>query len=161
MDKEKILKDFLKLKKEGLIEENFSSFDELVQVLSDMFEDMYSKYSDAQEAYCDLDDDLDNCLSKNGAVYCLGTKEWEVKIDNIDEKAKEQLYKNWNDYYNSEINDIDDLVSAISHRIMKDMSNAGCDVHNALAMIINDVFGECNCIYVDIGEESPRIEFLF
>lgn len=160
MTKEMIFNDFLKLKEEGVLDEKFSTYDELLAVLSEMFQDKYSKYPDAQEAFDDLDDDLNGLLTKNCGVYSLGTKEWEIKIEQMNEKTKEKHIKDWNEYYGSEIKDLDDLADSITHRVMKDMSNAGCDVYNALAMIIDDVFGETNLIYVDLGEENPRIEFL-
>lgn len=37
MNKDVILRDFLKLKEEGLIKENFSTYEELLDVLSEMF----------------------------------------------------------------------------------------------------------------------------
>lgn len=158
---DKILKDFLKLKEEGVIREDFSSIDELEDVLSQMFSDEYDRASDAQEAFDDLNDELNGLLNKHCAVYCLGTKEWSIICSS---EASEELIKKsideWNDYYDKNVADIDDLCSSINVRVMKDMSNCGCDVYNALAMICDDVFGDENPFYVDCGEPNPRISFL-
>lgn len=161
---DKILKDFLKLKKKGVIREDFSSIDELEDVLSQMFSDEYDRASDAQEAFDDLNDELNGLLNKHCAVYCLGTKEWSIVCSS---EASEELIKKsidkWNDYYGKNVANIDGLCSSINFRVMNDMSNCGCDAYNALSMICDDVFAfdsENNPFYVDCGEPNPRISFL-
>lgn len=47
MNKNFILNDFLKLKEDGVIKEMFSTYEELLDVLSEMFSDMYHRSSDA------------------------------------------------------------------------------------------------------------------
>ena len=161
MEKQLILKEFLKLKNEGVITEDFSTYEELLDVLSEKFSENYDSSSDAQEAFDDLDDELDGILNKFSGVYSLGTKEWSIHCSSEASKdAIEELISKWNSYYAYEVTDVDELCSAIEHRVLKDMCNCGCDVHNALAMLCNDVFGEDDLIYVDIGESNPRISFL-
>lgn len=161
MNKNTILKDFLELKKEGIIEEPFSNYEELLDVLSNMFEEEYEKYSDAQEAYDNIDDTLNGLLNKHCGVYTLGSKEWEIICSNeATQETINNMITDWNEYYGTSISDINDLCGSVTHRVMKDMSNAGCDVYNALAMICNDVFTGKNALSVDIGELNPRIYFL-
>ena len=162
---DKILKDFLKLKGKGIIIEDFSSIDELENVLSQMFSDEYDKVSDAQEAFDNLDDELNGLLNEHCAVYHLGIKEWSIVCSS---EASEELIKKsinqWNDYYDKNISDIDELCSAIEYRVTKDMCNCGCDAYNALSMICDDVFAldsENNPFYVDCGESNLRISFLY
>lgn len=161
MNKNNILKDFLKLKEDGVIEKSFSTYEELLDVLSEMFSDIYDRSSDAQEAFDDLDYDLDGLLNKYCGVYTLGTKEWTINssIDASDEIIK-QAIQDWNSYYRDSLSTIDELCDGITHRVMKDMSNCGCDVHNALAMLCDDVFSQEHPFFVDLGEEDPRISFL-
>lgn len=160
MNKNAIMNDFMKAKEEGLIEDNFNTYEELLDVLSEMFSDIYDKSSDAQEAFDDLDYELDGLLNKNCAVYTLGTKEWEIMCSaEASEDIIKQSINEWNQNY-SNVEDINDLCDSITHRILKDMSNCGCDVHNALAMICNEVFTNEDIFYIDLGEENPRISFL-
>lgn len=158
--KEAILKDFRKLREEGLIKDDFSSYEELLDVLSEMFANQYEGYSDAQEAFDDLNDYLEGKLNEHCGVYTLGTEEWHIKIDVKEPEKLNALMKQWGEYYGS-VSDADDLASSMEHRVMKDMSNVGCDVHNALAMLCSEVFDEYDSsIYADIGESNPRIDFL-
>lgn len=162
---DKILKDFLKLKEEGVIREDFSSIDELEYVLSQMFSDEYDRASDAQEAFDDLNNELDGLLYEHGAVYHLGDKEWEIVCSSeVSEEVIEKIINQWNNYYGKDISDINDLCSAIEYRVTKDMGNCGCDAYNALSMICDDVFAfdsENNPFYVDCGESNLRISFLY
>ena len=161
MKKDCILKDFLKLKKDGIIKESFSTYEELLNVLSDMFSDIYNKSSDAQEAFDDLNDNLDGFLNKHCGVYTLGIQEWTIKIyTEASNETIEQSIQDWNSYYCDSLSSIDELCDSITHRIIKDMSNCGCDVYNALTMLCEDVFGESHPFFVDLGEENPRISFL-
>lgn len=160
MKKELIMQDFKKLREEGVLTKDFNTYEELLEVLSEMFTDVYYHNSDAQEAFDELDDELDGLLNKHTGVYYLGTNEWSIELDTRDDTKIKELIKEWNSYYGSNIESIEDLTSAIEHRVCKDMSNAGCDVFNALAMLCNDVFSEPDIAIVDIGDENPRIEFL-
>ena len=161
MNKDVILKEFLELKKDGGINEKFSSFEELVNVLSQMFEEEYESSSDAQEAYNCLNDNLEGLLGKHCAVYKLGTEEWSIDCDS---KATKESIKNvitkWNDYYGSKNTTIEGVCDAITHKVMKTTSNYGCDAHNALFEICLDVFEDGHPFFVNIGDENPRIEFL-
>lgn len=161
MNKNFILNDFLKLKEDGVIKEMFSTYEELLDVLSEMFSDMYHRSSDAQEAFDDLNDNLDGLLNKHCGVYTLGTKEWSItsSLEASDSVVAKSI-QDWNDYYGANLKSIDEVCDAIDHRVMKDMSNCGCDVHNALAMLCEDVFGGEHPFFVDLGEEDPRISFL-
>lgn len=161
---DKILKDFLKLKEEGVIREDFSSIDELEDVLSQMFSDEYDRASDAQEAFNNLNDELNGLLNKHCAVYCLGTKEGSIVCSSeASEELIEKSINEWNDYYDENISDIDELCSVIEHRVTEGKCNCGCDAYNALSMICDDVFAfdnKNNPFYVDCGEPNPRISFL-
>lgn len=161
--REAILKDFKKLREDGLIKEDFTNYKELLDVLSEIFAHQYEEYSDAQDAFDDLNDYLDGKLNQHRGVYTLGTEEWRIKIDVKEPEKLNDLMEQWGKCYGS-VSDADDLASSIEHRVMKDMSNAGCDVYNALDMICSEVFDEVDnidsFIYVDMGEPSPRIDFL-
>lgn len=161
MNKNFILNDFLKLKEDGVIKKPFSTYEELLDVLSEMFSYVYDRSSDAQEAFDDLNNDLDGLLNKHYGVYTLGTKEWNISSSlEASDVAIAQSIQDWNDYYGSNLKSIDEVCDAIDRRVMKDMSNCGCDVHNALAMLCVDVFTEEHPFFVDLGEEDPRISFL-
>ena len=161
MNKNVIVEDFKKLSEGGIIERMFSSYDELLDVLSEMFSDEYEKESDAQDAFNNLDEELGGLLGKYCAVYTLGTKEWVIECSGDVSKEKiEEVIASWNDYYDDNLADINDLCDSITHRVMKDMSNCGCDVYNALSALCDDVFGDGHPFYVDLGDENPRISFL-
>lgn len=161
MNKDVVLKEFLELKERGLIKDSFSTYEELLDVLSDMFTNEYEHSDDAQDAYNDLDDALENKISKFCGVYTLGSEEWDICFnENISIEEKETALNQWNEYYCSDNSSIDDLTSSIIHRVMKDMCNCGCDVYNALSMIIDDVFEGKELFFVNIGELNPRIDFM-
>lgn len=161
MNKNAILNDFLKLKEEGVIVDSFSTFDELLDVLSDMFAEEVEDSSDAQEAYDNLNDALGGIIEKHCGVYSLGTKDWSIECSTDNSKELiSQLIQKWNDYYDDKITDIDELCSSLTRRVGKDMCNAGCDVHNALSMISDDVFVGKHPFFVELGEKNPRISFL-
>ena len=161
MNKNNIVSDFLKLREEGIIKENFSTYNELLDVLSQMFSDEYDNLPDAQEAFNSLDNQLNGLLNKYYGVYSLGTKEWEILCSSeASNELINQSINEWDDYYNTKITNIDCICDSIASKVMDDMSNCGCDVHNALSMICDDVFSGENPFFVDCGEENPRISFL-
>lgn len=163
MTKELILKDFLKLQKEtGVMKEHIiTTYEELLNALSEEFAEEYDGCSDAQDAFDNLNDYLDNFLGDHAGMYSLGTKDWSIECySNATKELKEGAINQWNSYYSSNITDINDLTSAASHRLSKDMSNCGCDIHTAFAMLCDDVFADEHPLFVDLGESNPRISFL-
>lgn len=161
MNKDVILRDFLKLKEEGLIKENFSTYEELLDVLSEMFSNCQEDSTDAQEACNDLNDYLEGVLYKHCAIYTLGEEDWIIDYsDEFKEKSVKDIIKEWNSFYEENLSDIDDVCDSITHKVMDTMSNAGCDVLNALKSVCDEVFGDEYPFYVDMGELNPRISFL-
>lgn len=162
MTKELILKEFLKLQKEtGVMKEyTITTYEELLNALSEEFAEEYDGSPDAQDAYDNLNDYLDNFLEDHAGMYSLGTKDWSIECySNASKEIIESAINQWNQSYLSNIKDIDDLTSAITHDIMDTMSNVGCDVHNAFAIICEETFEEKHPLFIDLGEPNPRIDF--
>lgn len=161
MNKNVVLNDFLKLKEEGVIVDEFTTFDELVDVLSHMFVEEFENSSDAQDAFDNLNDTLGGIIKKHSGVYSLGTKDWSIEYyTDAPKELIAQLIEKWNKYYDTKITVIAELCDSLTRRVEKDMCNSGCDVHNALAFISDDVFADKHPFYVELGEDNPRITFL-
>lgn len=161
MNENVILNDFLQLKEDGVITEQFATYEELLDVLSGRFSDIYDNSDDAQKAFDDLDDSLNGYLTKHCGVYSLGTEEWDICFSTeASDELLSKVIQDWNNYYTDNISTIHELCSSVYRRVRKDMSNCGCDVHNALSMLGDDVFSTEHPFYVELGEENPRISFL-
>lgn len=159
--KETALKDFKELLEEGILTQNFDDISDLEAILSEMFEEKMEYHTDAQEAYDDLDMELNNKLSKY-FVYTLGTQPWSVQAHKTVGENFEKYSAQWKEYYSTKgsFNNFDDLCSTIEHRVMKDMSNCGCDCKTALSNLCDDVFDDEHPFYIDLGDNEPKISFL-
>lgn len=160
-EKEMAIKDFKKLLLNGTLEKDFETIEELEDILSELFAEKLDYHIDAQEAYDDLDSDLDKYLSKY-FCYRLGTSDWTVNAHYEGNNDFDKYSKQWSEYYSlsEDIIDYDDLCSSIEHRVRKDMSNVGCDCKTALSLICDDIFVDGHPFYIDLGEENPRILYL-
>ena len=141
-------------------EEKFSDFDELLEFLSNEFANEYENCDDAQKAYNNVNDKYDGLLGEY-FVYTLGTESWRITTqEGAELNDLLEAIELWNNYYGSDVKDIEDFCSELENRIYKDMSNAGCDVFNALTMIADDVGFDKDLILIDLGELDPKIELL-
>lgn len=161
MKKEEIImKDFLELKEKGFIEGEFNNISELCDLLSDLLCIIYEEQNDLQSAFNMLNLILGGLINKHQCVYTVGTKPWEILYneDQPDDVLRDALNK-WNEYYDDNNETIDDLCSSVMHRLLDTMSNVGCDVFNALKMILDDIDVKDNIIIISYGELNPRISF--
>lgn len=136
--------------------------DELLNQLSDKFANQCDNFDDAQEAFDELDAEYNFLLGKY-FVYSLSDEGERWYVSEGDTFLIEELPKyiaSYKEYYgNHNITTVDDLTSVLEHRVMKDMSNAGCDPKTALRMILDDL--DLNGKFRIYGADgTPKIEIL-
>lgn len=129
--------------------------------LSERLQEVYIEQDDAQEAFDALDTELNGLLGKY-FVYTLSGKdgEWHVGTgDAFDDTKLDDYIEAFQEHYNEEFESLDDLTSKLEYRVMKDMSNAGCDAFNALAMILEEDLLLDGVFAILGADEEPRIEW--
>ncbi|MGU8836345.1 hypothetical protein ACV3UL_18935 [Clostridium perfringens] len=156
MNKEMIIvRDF-----EQTLVRDFRDMSELEVFLSERFEEILDKSSDAQDAFNDLNDEVSGLLNKHGFVYYLGTAEWFVTCDKLSDVDSKKLIKEWNNFYTDrKVNTLEELFDSLESVVRDTMCNAGCDAKNALNSVCEEVF-ENPQFYIDCGDGEPHIEFL-
>lgn len=157
MNKKDLMQDFLNLQLKGV---NVSNYDELVDTVSKMFEKEYKKTYDDELAYIKLNDKLNGLLEKYDASFTLGVGEWHIIHDeNISDDCLSLVLNKWNNYYNFEIMDINELCDSVQDIVMERMYDAGCDEYVALDMIMDEVFVNEHPFYVALSYMGPRVTF--
>lgn len=158
---EYVINDFNKV-----LSKPIKTIEELEEILSEKFESYLEYSEDAQEACDDMfDSEYDGLLKKYPFVYSLSGKNqvWSVEVeDDFDYSKEEEYLAIFNEVYDDEFEDIDDVASTLEHEIMKTMSNCGCDVFNAFNLIVEeDLPEEVDSIFTINGADgTPTIELL-
>lgn len=138
-----------------------TSINELEEMLSEKFQKLYEENEEAQVAFNELDEELGGLLGKY-FVYTLSAdgEMWSVGIGEGYEASKLSEYlTTFKEYYNEDVQTIEDCTSKLEYRVMKDMSNAGCDAFTALSMILEEDLG-LEDVFVIVGADSePRIQW--
>lgn len=157
---EYVINDFNKV-----LDEPIKTIQELEDILSEEFEN-YLRYSeDAQDAYDNMCDcEYDGLMKKYAFVYSLSGKgeTWSIGIGEDFDYSKEDYYLNiFNEIYNEDFEDIDDITSKLENEVIKIMSNCGCDVFNAFNLILEEDFPEevgDSVFVIDNADGTPCIE---
>ena len=122
------------------LNKNFNTEEEVLDYLSELFNDTYEMLGDAQDAFNFVNDTYFKILNDFDMCYMLYEDEWN--ITNVE---------------GAFVSDKD--LASINNEVMKIMSNSGCDVNNALKLFLeeNDEFDEL----IEVkGNLSPRIVFI-
>lgn len=156
-DHEVILKDF-----RDKTDLDFSNIQDLLNHLSEEFASKCEDLDDAQEVYNDLDKEHGFLIGKY-FVYSLSEtgETWTVSEgDEFKESELPEYIQSFSDYYSrTDIQSLDDLTSAIENRVMKDMSNVGCDPKTALNLLLSDLDLDGK-FRISGADAEPKIEML-
>lgn len=152
MTKLEILKEL-----NNVLGQSFSTMEDALEYLSEMFQKEYDTFGDAQEAFNSLDNDLKGYLGAH-FVYVLGTQ--ERYVDAVCVSDESGYITEWNLFYSSDIKDWQSLLSDIENKVEDAMCNCGCDAKNALASICSEIFGETYPFFIECGDIDPRIDLL-
>ena len=110
----------------------YNSVDEMCASLSEKFSEKREYIDDAQEAFNSLNDEFSGYLGYLGFVYSIfGGDSWHVNMLDCSEPILKDVCKFFDD---KKILTSDDAIAAVENRVMKTMSNVGCDVYNALSL---------------------------
>lgn len=138
---------------------NCENLSELLDELSDEFAHHYVKEYDAQEAFNVLDAECKGLLSKY-FLYTLSEdgEMWSVDVGEgfMQENLPNYINEFKECYGDKNIETLGDLLSSLERKLMKDMSNVGCDAKTALRMTMDDL-GLENEFYVFGANANPRI----
>ena len=142
---------------------NCNTIEELEEALSDEFASLYNGGEmDAQVAYSEMNYKYQDLLEKY-FVYSLSKEDetWSIGIgERFKEKDLQKYIGTVNSYYENNVNGksiegLNDLLSFLDYQVYKDMSNVGCDVFNALRMILEELnLEECFKVVGADGEPS-------
>lgn len=145
-----------------VLEASFSSMSELENVLSEKFRKELDHTEDAQVAFDELDSEVNGLLGK---FFCYSLTEngesWHVGIgESFDESKLATYLQAFNEYYNEPFRTLDDILSKLEYRVLKDMDNAGCDAKSALRMILEEDLLLEDVFRIDGADAEPRILYV-
>ena len=141
--------------------QSFETKEEFLDYLSNEFISKLEDYEDAQEAFNALDDDYSHYLSILGCVYSLfGGDDWEINVDdNVFNTCSIEKFQEILD--DKSLKTTSNIASKLTSKVMKIMSNVGCDVYNALKLQLDDFEEDLNdLIIVYSNGEGARIEII-
>lgn len=139
---------------------SWKTISEVEDALSERFQEYVDEVTDAQVAFDTLDLELDGMLS---AFFCYTlsapNETWSVSVGEefVASKLNEYI-KEFTRHYGGTFHTLEDLTSKLEHRVMKDMSNVGCDAKSALRMILEEDLGLENVFAIIGADNTPRIE---
>lgn len=164
--KEKVNKEIVEAYN-AIYEEPVSDIKEVLDMLSEEFQENYNRIGDAQEAYDTLVDENSDLMKNHLFVYNLsGESEWSVSTGKgYKESSLEEYINIVKECYSDEkISTLDDVLSKIERDVQKTMSNAGCDMFTALNLILqedlHEFYGE-DIFVIDGADCEARIEVLY
>lgn len=141
-----------------LLGSEYETEEDALEFLSERFSKHYEKFDDGQLAYNYLDNEYSNYLSILGLVYSLFDGEsWHISIN--EDCSLEELKTCFSDENISDFEDIEDLLE---RKVMKTMSNAGCDVFSALSLELEEISIDRveELIKVIPEDINPIVEFM-
>lgn len=146
---------------EKVIGIKISDKEELENYLTDKFQNYVKNSEDIQEAFDTMDIELNKLLGKYCCYSISKNKDgWRVAASkNYTKDSLPKILNNWNKYNNSNIDDLDEILGSLEFKMMKYMSNIGCDAFNALSMILKEVKLE-NYFFIDNVSDSPSINLI-
>ena len=160
-ERKQIIDDYNKL-----YENKVSDISEVLDILSEEFDKIYSRLLDAQMAYDELYYEYEDVMKDHCFVYNLsGDSTWSVLTgDNYnDENDTEYINKAREIYPDYKIEAIDDVLSIMEIDVENTMCNVGCDMFTALDLILEEDFPEFyreGIFEISGADEEPRIELL-
>lgn len=151
----------------SVYQDNIKSVTEILDILSESFQEHYDILSDAQDAYNATDDDFKEIMSECCFVYSLsGSENWNISTGfDYDESQLSNYIKIVRENYNdANIKTLDDILDKIERQVEKTMSNVGCDMYNALTMILDEdlcYLSDKNIFCISGANCEGRIEILY
>lgn len=140
---------------------NFETKEEFLEYLSTAFEEKLDKFDDAQQAFNDLNNDYSNYLDILGCVYSIfNGEDWNIIGDEkvLNKISITEFKKILED---EKIESISDIEANLTNRIMKNMSNCGIDVYNALKLELEELDDRMFSYFsVYSNGEGPKIELI-
>lgn len=167
-DKKDIINNEIVEKFNSMYENKVSNINEILDELSETFQDYYGRLNDAQNAFNCVADEYSDLMKGYCFVYSLsGDGTWSVDTGDGYNESDIANYINIakeNYIHDDDIEDIYDVLSLLENDVMDTMSNVGCDPFTALNLILEEDFCDLpsNDIFVISGaDEEPRIEILY
>lgn len=145
---------------------DIKSVSEVLDILSDEFAEKYSILSDGQTAYDELYDEHEELMEGYCFVYSLtGGDGWSLEMgsDYNPNNDEEYIKAAKEAYSHDRIEDIGDVLDAITRDIDRTMCNCGCDMFTAFNMILEEDFSSCigkSVFRISCDEVEPIIELL-
>lgn len=147
-------------------ENNVSSINEVLNILSKSFQENYNKLGDAQDAYDVVAEEYGDILKEACFVYNLsGSNVWDVSTGRGYDENQLPRYLDIikSCYTDKKIKTLNDILSSIQKDVEKTMSNVGCDMFTALNLILEEDLYQLNSdvFVISNADCEPRIEILY
>lgn len=140
----------------------FNNSKELEELLSEKFREAMENNVDAQLAFNELDSEVSGLLNKYCCYYLTDNGvSWSVDTGDLFNNSNIELYlSKFKDEYNEEFKSIEDMTSKLENKVLKDMSNAGCDCKSALRMILEEDLDLVGVFSIVGADAEPTIELI-
>ena len=105
-----------------------------VELLNEIFNELYEEHEDAQVAY-------DMLLKQFPFIedyLCFEIIDWELIAGDL--TLEEEVVSSFNGYYDTDCASIEEVIVELERYIHKAMCNSGCDQETAFISISEDVF---------------------
>lgn len=110
------------------------NYHQCVELLDEVFQELYYEHDDAQVAY-------DLLLERFPFIkdyLCFEIIDWELVPGDL--TLEEEVVNSFNGYYGTNCESIDDVIPVLKGYIYDAMCNSGCDQETAFISISEDVF---------------------
>ncbi|MBQ8998986.1 MAG: hypothetical protein IJ086_09925 [Clostridium sp.] len=140
---------------------------DVLDILSERFREIYDNKDDAQEAYNELTLEYPELMNKYCFAYTLSEGNgWSVSTgSDYNEEDLDKYLKVINEHYYHFSHDcLDDILSSIENDICNTMSNVGCDMFTALNLILEEdlyEFEDKNIFVIAGADCEPKIDILY